>query len=450
MDAEIARFRWRTWAIGGGLLTVAGLLIFSPLSWLAPLLAVASAVVFAVGIGRGGSVVGTTPLGRVALITVAVLIAFVAPGLEQLAVASMFLSYRGNIHPEVILVVSGVLLLLLAIIGIALASIAGVRIGRAGVVPRPWAWLPLPLLLGGVVASLLKAAITSVSALSWMAAFSQEYAVLSMVQIGGTVMLGLVALGLGAREYFRAPDAAPRVPAEAAHPHGARPGTPLMARSEVATARFRWIAWAIGGALLIISGLLLLPQLDDVSREAGLGPGILSVVAAAVFAIGPTHGASITRRRPAGTVAILVCAVLLAAAPAPIERALGDLMFAGLFGTDPGVATIKSIIIGFVAVGLLTALVAAVSVGRAGVLPRLWAWVLLVFMSGSVLIAAAKIVAVGAGLYIWDSPFSAEWSELFGDIQVAGAVIVGIAVVVFSVVERSRAVAPASEPSLVH
>ena len=94
----------------------------------------AALLVFAVGIRGGGSITARRPLGTVTLVVLAALILFM-PIAEGII-------FSGE-HPSNSLLAFGYTN---SFAQFALALIAATQIARAGVVPRPWNWLPLWIL----------------------------------------------------------------------------------------------------------------------------------------------------------------------------------------------------------------------------------------------------------------------------------------------------------------
>ncbi|WDH78654.1 hypothetical protein PTQ19_14230 [Microbacterium esteraromaticum] len=167
-DATVATARAKTLLIGGGLLLLGGVLeVIGPFGWgellatsvLVPrLLVLASAVVFSVGVGAGAALAGTRPLSRIALILLGFssFVSLMAPDVFMLVVFFGYLVPPVILQPTVIITVAAS-----ALLPVAFAVIAGVSIGRARVMPNPWAWVPLPLLVLGVAAGTLQALIYS-------------------------------------------------------------------------------------------------------------------------------------------------------------------------------------------------------------------------------------------------------------------------------------------------
>lgn len=100
----------------------------------------AGLVVFAVGLGRAGSVTDRRPLGTTALVALAVWLLVASP-LQQLLLpmAVTFDDADGRGYFQLVNVVG----ITIQVVSLVLAIIAVGQIGRAGVVPRPWAWAPL-------------------------------------------------------------------------------------------------------------------------------------------------------------------------------------------------------------------------------------------------------------------------------------------------------------------
>lgn len=205
--------------------------------------------------------------------------------------------------------------------------------------------------------------------------------------------------------------------------------------TDAAAARGRWLSWVIGGALLVVAGLLMFAGLIGTALV-----GVPAIGAAALFAIGLTRTASITARRPLGTTALIACGVLLGVVPPMIARATTDQMFVGFFtSTDPTVIAIMAGVVGYVVAGVAAAVVAGVSIDRAGVAPRPWGWLLLVFLVGAFVVTAAEMVAIGTTARVWSAPLGIEWLGPLHDVQIIGTVLLGITAIVVGAVDRSRA-----------
>lgn len=144
---EGVRARRRTWLWGGGMLAASALLqVWAasvpgiPVEFLPSLLFAAGTVIFAIGLGRSGSVTARRPLGTGALIALAVWL-LIQPLIVQLTLPSDPMSEFTDWGARTQLL-AWVQIASIAV-SLALALIAVSQIGRAGVVPRPWNWAPL-------------------------------------------------------------------------------------------------------------------------------------------------------------------------------------------------------------------------------------------------------------------------------------------------------------------
>jgi hypothetical protein len=145
---------------------------------------------FAWGIHRSGSVTARRPLGTTALTALAawLLLGSVFEGV----IAE---SFSNDPAPGALQVFS----YLDSFVRFALAFVAVMQIARAGVVPAPWNWAPA-WVVGAASASWLVMAIVAVGA-------SQDYVIFTMlllsvdglVRVGGTVLLGVLAIVLADR-----------------------------------------------------------------------------------------------------------------------------------------------------------------------------------------------------------------------------------------------------------
>lgn len=190
--------RRRTWLIGGILLVAYALMTL--VGWMGTVLSVgrlpsllisAAFFLFAIGIGRGGSVTARRPLGTGALIALALWHAG-APWLFDVIPDA---AYRDPDLSAVLQMatVTGV------VIELVLAIIVVTQIGRIGVVPVPWRWAPLWVLIAVVVGQL-----PQTGALQGSMAFSQEAlvtinALFAVINAAGVCFLGVLAIVLGTR-----------------------------------------------------------------------------------------------------------------------------------------------------------------------------------------------------------------------------------------------------------
>lgn len=191
------RVRRRTWLTGGILLVSAALLylvssIAAPMLRSAPIgdLCFAVAVfIFAIGLGKAGSVTARRPMGTGALI------AFVIWWLAYPKIMALMF------EPEAFgwIPLYSTLSITALVVALVLAVIAVVQIARIAVVPAPWNWAPLwalcVVVLGQVINALPIGAVFSDDQ-NMLIAFS------GLLQLVGTiamVFLGVVAIVLAAR-----------------------------------------------------------------------------------------------------------------------------------------------------------------------------------------------------------------------------------------------------------
>ncbi|WP_313354459.1 hypothetical protein [Microbacterium sp.] len=196
--ADTTRSRRRTWMTGGvlfvasallglGMVTVSGL----PFS-ISQLLFHAGAVVFAIGLGRGGSVTGRRPLGTGAIIALAVWSLVVAP-VAWMLVNSAAPTDVGDLSTAAMVGTAD------EVVSLVLAIIAAVRIGRIAMVPRPWNWAPLWALGAIVFAQLIPNLIAAAGSISDQTLLDALFAVISLISASAVAFLGVVALVLALR-----------------------------------------------------------------------------------------------------------------------------------------------------------------------------------------------------------------------------------------------------------
>lgn len=159
VTAAAERERRRTWMLGGGLLAASALLGLAlrglllpglPFISLSDVLFSAGAVIFAIGLGRGGSVTARRPLGTTALIALAAWLLVALP-LQQLLLP-MEVSFDDPTERGGYFQLVNMTGITTEIVSLVLAIIAVVQIGRGVVVPRPWAWAPLWALVVVIIA----------------------------------------------------------------------------------------------------------------------------------------------------------------------------------------------------------------------------------------------------------------------------------------------------------
>ena len=191
-DASLA------WLIGGALLLITVVIgVAQPAVSLIPfganirpVLFSAALVLFAFGIRGSGSVTARGPLGTFALTALAAWLLLGA--ILQEIIAS---TYSNDPLPAGLFSFGYVD----SFVKFALALVAVMQIARAGVVPAPWNWVPAGVVGAASVSWLLMAIVT----VNIDQGFGLEaVAVLSvdaLVRVGGTVLLGVVAIVLADR-----------------------------------------------------------------------------------------------------------------------------------------------------------------------------------------------------------------------------------------------------------
>ena len=198
--ADAGRARRRTWTAGGVLFLASALLRLAPveLTFGAPvdfamLLFWAGAIVFAIGLGRAGSVTARRPLGTGAIIALVAWQVLVGPlrGAEALMGTQMF----GDDATQIAMMYG----ITLEVVGLALAVIAVVQIARVGVVAPPWHRAPA-WALGAVVAIrvVVNGAAVAVGTLE-QGLLAALFALITVVTAAAVAFLGVTALLLAAR-----------------------------------------------------------------------------------------------------------------------------------------------------------------------------------------------------------------------------------------------------------
>ena len=189
--------RRRTWMTGGVLLLASVLvtLVNMPGAWFGvssgPLFA-AALVIFAIGLGRGGSVTARRPLGSGTLIGFAiwnlawpwVMHLIADPGIVDGVVAD---DYYATMQ---MLATSG------QVVSLILAIIVVTQIGRVRVVPRPWNWAPLWALAVVVLGQVLQGVLVAADLTVLLMMIGPFY---SLIAVLPTVFLGVLAIVLSTR-----------------------------------------------------------------------------------------------------------------------------------------------------------------------------------------------------------------------------------------------------------
>lgn len=142
----------------------------------------------------------------------------------------------------------------------------------------------------------------------------------------------------------------------------------MSAPPSASAVRPRRVAWLLGGSLLIASALvgLVAPQAGyPVGGWVQTAGAVLFAAAALVFASGLPDGASVTARRPVGTTALAVLGVwpLVSSIIWATQEPMAEMR-----PFDSAIAYVDLVL------PLAAALVAVVSIARAGVVPAPWNW----------------------------------------------------------------------------
>lgn len=155
VDEDVLASRRRTWMLGGVLLMTSGFawiaveIASAPLGWLGLTTAAIAFVLFAVGLGRDGSVTARRPLGTAALVGFGVLL--VAQPLVQMMLNNLPVG-DGPQSAEQYAMMHQTGGIALEIVTLLLALTAVVAILRARVVPSRWRWMPIGGLIAVVIA----------------------------------------------------------------------------------------------------------------------------------------------------------------------------------------------------------------------------------------------------------------------------------------------------------
>jgi len=183
----------RAWFVGGTLLLLAivaevGLRTTGGGAGLVrDVMLAAALLVFALGLGGGGSVTARRPLGTAALIALAlsvpavpVLISVIAPSGAPIEVLTLITQ-------------------LSLLVQVALALIAVAQIGRVAVVPRPWNWAPAWAVAAVGLSAAVQAAASVIVTQNAQAIFLVLVTVDAMIRVSVLLGLGVLAIVLGDR-----------------------------------------------------------------------------------------------------------------------------------------------------------------------------------------------------------------------------------------------------------
>lgn len=203
--ADGTRARRRTWLTGGVLFVasafmglgasgVQALFPGAPFD-LSTVLFCAAAVVFAVGLGRSGSVTARRPLGTGSIIALAVWLMLTGPLFAVVEFFGMLAGADLVSGDDLTTVVSTTM----QVITLILAVIAVVQVGRSAVVQKPWNWAALWALLAVIAAQLLPSLLTAAMAGLDQAQMYALFSLGGLVQACSVAFLGVLAIVLALR-----------------------------------------------------------------------------------------------------------------------------------------------------------------------------------------------------------------------------------------------------------
>lgn len=157
-------------------------------------------LLFAYGFRRSESVTGRRPLGTAALTLLAVWVLCGAILTDILAVG----------FPDAMGPVLSVFGTVNVFVQFGLSLIAVVQIGRTGVVPLPWRWMPAYVLAGLTIVWVLTSIVVATADQETANGFVLLISVVDgLVRVGGTVLLGVGAIVLADRTVRRVPSRDP-------------------------------------------------------------------------------------------------------------------------------------------------------------------------------------------------------------------------------------------------
>lgn len=188
----------RAWLIGGALLLATVVIgVAQPALSLIPLggsirpaLFSAALLVFAFGIGGSGSVTARRPLGTIALTALAAWL--LLGSVLDIIIASEF---SNDSLPAGLMAFGYVD----SYVKFALALVAVVQIGRTGVVPAPFTWVPAWVVGAASVSWLLMQVVAVGSTQGFGLVTVGLMSVDALLRVGGTVLLGALAIMLADR-----------------------------------------------------------------------------------------------------------------------------------------------------------------------------------------------------------------------------------------------------------
>ncbi|MFF1633270.1 hypothetical protein [Leifsonia sp. NPDC058248] len=132
------------------------------------------------------------------------------------------------------------------------------------------------------------------------------------------------------------------------------------------------LAWTIGGALLLVSPVLSLgtPPIGSFIPGGGYFGPVCFSAATVLFAFGIRGSGSVTARRPLGTTALVFLGVWTMLTATLLGGPVMSTIYAATGGNEWTLAIGNATVL----IQSLGALIAAIEIGRAGVVPRPWNW----------------------------------------------------------------------------
>lgn len=139
------------------------------------------------------------------------------------------------------------------------------------------------------------------------------------------------------------------------------------------------LTWTIGGVGLVLCAVIGMLQYSLLSIGPAVAVVLDVVFAAAVllFAIGLSRQASVVARRPLGLTALIVVALwpFVVRIAQPLLPTMDSATFdAGLDAYREAESVLTAVFLVNLVVSLTAALIAAVQIARAGIVPTLWRW----------------------------------------------------------------------------
>lgn len=162
----------------------------------------AGAVIFAMGLGRAGSVTARRPLGTAATVGLVVWQLLVGPLFGALLFLGMLLFAWSPTDVSGSVAAFGavnVVSVSIEVITLALSVIAVVQIGRIAVVPRPWNWAPLWALIAVVAAQLIPNVVATAGSITDQTLLNALFSLATLVTAAAVAFLGALGIVLAPR-----------------------------------------------------------------------------------------------------------------------------------------------------------------------------------------------------------------------------------------------------------